>query len=77
MSKAEILAELPHLKPSELAEVQAKIDELVGENWHPQADLTDADKSVLNAALDDYQKTPNAGSTWDGVKARVQSKLRL
>ena len=76
MSKTEIIAELPHLSPQDLAEVQAKLDELVGESWHPQADLTDADKSALDAALTEYQKNPNAGSPWDQVKARVQSKLR-
>ncbi len=76
MSKAEFIAELPRLTASELAEVQAKLDELAGETWHDQADLTDADKSALNATLADYQKNPDAGDSWDQVKARVQSKLR-
>jgi hypothetical protein len=76
MSKTEIIAELPHLSLEDLAEVQAKLDELTGETWHPQADLTDTDKSALNAALTEYQKNPDAGSPWDQVKARVQSQLR-
>jgi hypothetical protein len=76
MSKAEIIAELPRLSASELAEVQAKLDELVGETWHDHADLTENDQSALNAALAEYQKNPDAGSGWDEVKARVQSKLR-
>lgn len=76
MSKTEIIAELPRLTASELAEVQAKLDELTGETWHDHADLTDADKSALNSALADYQKNPDAGSSWDQVKARVQSKLQ-
>src|SRR5207237_5398014 len=65
MSKTEIIAELPHLSPEELAEVQAKLDELTGEIWHPQADLTDSDKSALDAALTEYQKNPDAGRPWD------------
>lgn len=76
MSKTEIIAELPHLSPEDLAEVQAKLDELAGETWHPQADLTDSDTSALDAALTEYQKNPDAGSPWDEVKARVQARLR-
>ena len=40
MSKTEILAELPNLQPDELAEVQAKLDELVGEVWLDGGELT-------------------------------------
>jgi len=75
MSTAEILAELPKLRPEELAEVQAKLDELTGETWSDDADLTDADKAALDAALADYQKDPDSGSTWEEVKARIQAKL--
>lgn len=75
MSKAEILAELPNLKADELAEVQAKLDELLGETWIDDGELSDADKAALDAALADYQKTPNAGSPWQEVKARIQAKL--
>jgi putative addiction module component (TIGR02574 family) len=76
MSNTEILAELPKLKPEELAEVQAKLDELTGEVWSDDADLNDSDKAALNAALDDYQRNPNAGSSWEEVEARIQAKLR-
>ena len=76
MSKTEILAELARLSPEDLAEVQAKLDELAGESWQDRGELTDADKSALNAELSEYQKNPDAGSPWDEVKARVQSKLR-
>jgi hypothetical protein len=75
MSKAEIIAELPRLSAADLAEVQAKLDELAGENWQDHADLTESDKSALNAALAEYQKNPDAGNPWDQVKARIQSKL--
>jgi putative addiction module component (TIGR02574 family) len=76
MSKTEILAELPKLKPEELAEVQAKLDELAGEVWHDGGELTDADKMALDAALADYKKNPDAGSTWEEVETRIQAKLR-
>lgn len=76
MSKADILAELPTLKAEELAEVQAKLDELAGEVWLDDGELTDTDKTALDAALADYQKNPEAGSPWEQVKARIQAKLR-
>jgi hypothetical protein len=41
MSKAEIIAELAHLSPEELAEVQAKLDELAGEAWQDGGELAD------------------------------------
>lgn len=74
MSKAEILAELPNLKADELAEVQAKLDEIAGETWLDN-ELSAADKTALDAALADYQNNPDAGSPWKEVKARIQAKL--
>jgi hypothetical protein len=75
MSKAEILAELPNLKADELAEVQARLDELLGETWLDDGELSDADKTALDASLADYQESPDAGSPWQEVKARIQDKL--
>ncbi len=76
MSKAEILAELPKLRLEELAEVQAKFDELTGDVWLDNGELTDADKSALDAALMEYQNDPDAGSSWEEVKTRMQARLQ-
>jgi hypothetical protein len=76
MSKAEIIAQLPHLSPEDRADVQAKLDELAGNDWQDGGELTDADKRTLDATLAAYQKSPEAGSSWDEVKSRVQAKLR-
>jgi hypothetical protein len=49
MSKAEILAELPKLKTEELAEIQARIEELAvygPDGWLVDNELTDADFSL-------------------------------
>ena len=75
MSKTEILAELPKLHLAELAEVQAKLDELAGEVWLDEGELSAADKAALDAALLAYQAHPEAGSTWPQVRARIQAKL--
>ena len=76
MSKAEIIAELSKLNPSELADVQARLDELAGDKWIDGGELSDADKSAWDAALQDFQNNPNAGDSWEQVKARIQAKLR-
>jgi len=74
MSKAEILAELPNLSAQDLAEVQAKLDELAGEVWLNNGEQTDADKAALEAGLEAIRKDPDAGSSWDEVRARIQSE---
>ena len=75
MSKAEIIAELPKLTTDELADVQARLDELAGEAWLDRGELSDADKSALDAALAEYQKNPEADSSWQEVEARIRAKL--
>ena len=76
MSKTQILEELPKLKASELAEIQARLDELTGEVWLDGGELTDADKAALDSALAEYQKDPEAGSSWEDVQARIRARLR-
>jgi putative addiction module component (TIGR02574 family) len=76
MSKAEIIAALTTLSPEDRAEVQAKLDELAGDSWQDDGELTEADKSALDSALADYARDPDAGSPWDEVQARIQSRLR-
>jgi len=76
MSKAEIIAELARLSPEDRAEVQAKLDELAGDTWDDRGELSDGDRQTLDGTLLAYQKSPDAGDSWERVKARVQSKLR-
>ena len=76
MSKTEILAELPKLSAKDLAEVQAKLDELVGETWQDNGGLTDADKTLLDQELADYQKNPDRGRPWREALDDIRRKLR-
>lgn len=78
MSKAEILAELPKLQPEERQEVLEKIfqlDRLAGDEWLETVELTDADKALLDTRLTAYEQSPDAGSTWEEVEARIQARL--
>lgn len=76
MGKVEILRELPNLQPAELAEIQAKLDELTGNDWLDSGELSAADEVALDAGLAAYHKHPNAGSSWEEVQARIQTRLR-
>jgi hypothetical protein len=76
MTKAEIIAELPKLSAEDRAEVQAKLDELAGSAWRDGGELSDADNEALDVELAEYAKSPDAGSSWEGVEARIQAKLR-
>ena len=79
MSKAQILEELPKLTPAELSEVQSRIEDLVvygSDGWRADGELTDADKSLLDARLAACQKDPDAGSTWEEVEARIRARLK-
>jgi putative addiction module component (TIGR02574 family) len=75
MSTADILAQLPKLSPEELAQVQAKLDEIAGESWIDEGELTDADTALLDTALDDYRNNPALGSGWEEVRARIEARL--
>jgi putative addiction module component (TIGR02574 family) len=75
VSKVEILAELPNLSAKDLAEVQAKLDELAGDLWLDDGELSDADKMALDAGLAEYHKNPDAGASWEQVEARIRSKF--
>jgi hypothetical protein len=76
MSKAEILAELSNLSAEDRADVQAKLDELAGNAWQDRGELADSEKRTLDDALSAYERSPDAGSSWDDVKSRIQAKLR-
>ena len=62
MSKAEILEELPKLKPEERLEVLEKIYQLEGiaeEAWLDADDpLTDAEKALTDSRLEAHQRDP-------------------
>ena len=79
MSKAEIIAELPRLNPEERQEVLKEIfhlDHLAENEWRDNGELTDADKTLLDARLEEYEQDPDAGSSWEEVEARIRAKLR-
>ena len=74
MSKADILHELPKLKPEDRLEILDRIYELDRGGWVEGCELSDGEKSMLDARLAEYEKTPDAGSSWEEVEARILRK---
>ena len=37
--------------------------------------LTDAQRAELERRLDDFERNPDAGESWDVVRARIQKRL--
>ena len=75
MTKDEIIAELPSLSQEDLAEIRARLDELEGDTWQDQGELSEQDKQMLDAGLEEFLKSPNEGSPWEEVEARLRARL--
>jgi hypothetical protein len=73
MSKAEILQQLPKLKPSELREIQDRIFQLEEDSLlNGRSEPTEEEKKLLDRELKEYSKDPNAGSDWQEVQSRLK-----
>lgn len=76
MSKAEILSELPKLTPDERREIRLMLAKLDADAWlAAEEPLTDAERALLDARLDAYERDPDAGSSWSEVEARIRARL--
>jgi putative addiction module component (TIGR02574 family) len=76
MSKAEILEELPKLTAEDRQEIRQKLNEIDGDAWLDAEDpLTDDAKAILEVRLEAYEREPDAGSSWEKVEARIQSRI--
>jgi putative addiction module component (TIGR02574 family) len=79
VSKTEILAELPKLPPEDLAEIQSKIEQLAihdAVGWLDVEDpLTDAQKALIEARLDDLEKHPENTIPWSDAEARLKARF--
>ena len=61
MSKAEIIAELGRLSPDDLADIQAKLDELIGETWNDRGELTESTIANVVVEIGGQRLTPPVG----------------
>lgn len=78
MSKAEILAELPKLTPAELTEIQSRIEDLAThgpDGWATDCDLTEAEKKLIEARLDDLDRRPERSIPWAEAEERLKARF--
>jgi hypothetical protein len=76
MSKAEILHELPKLGLHERREIFERIGELEEQDLLKGGEPTTEEKALLDRELEEFQKHPQAGSTWAEVEARLRKPTR-
>ena len=75
MTVLEILDELPKLTPEERDEVRLTLAELDGDGWLDHGDpLTDADKALLEARLQDLTDNPEKSLSWAEAEARLKAR---
>jgi hypothetical protein len=71
MIKVEILEALPELSAEERQEIRAKLNELDNESWSDNGEISEREKAIIEARLDEYDQNPETGSSWEEAKARV------
>ena len=76
MSKTEILTELPKLTPEERQEVRELLAEIDGTDWLDDGELTDEEKALIDARLDECERNPKSFIPWDEAKARINASLK-
>ena len=79
MSKAEILDELPRLKPEDRREVLERIcqiEKIAEDEWLDADDpLTDAEKALVDSRIAAHERNPEAAIPWEQFDARLKRRL--
>jgi hypothetical protein len=61
---------LPKLNAEERRAIRARLNELDGETWFDNGELSEQEKAIIEARLDEYDRNPEVGSSWQQAKAR-------
>ena len=72
----EILAELPKLELADRREIFDRICEMEERDLLLGSQPTAEEKALLDRELEEYQRNPEAGSTWNEVEARLRKPSR-
>jgi putative addiction module component (TIGR02574 family) len=74
MSAEILIAEASKLSPDDRLRIAQALWQSA---WDEQADvsLTDAQRNELDRRFADYEANPDAGETWEVVRARLEKKL--
>ena len=72
MSKAEILQELPRLRHEDRTEILERLCELEERDQMDGLGPPPAEKALLDTELETYRQSPDDGSSWPEVQARLR-----
>ncbi|HRZ35192.1 MAG TPA: hypothetical protein P5534_02390 [Candidatus Paceibacterota bacterium] len=75
MSKADILAELPKLTREERRELVMKVQELDGDEWFDEGQLSAEEKAMLEARLAEHERNPGAAIPLSRFESRLDQRL--
>jgi hypothetical protein len=78
MSKTEIIEELTKLKPEELQEIRAKLNELenvAAKGWDDEGQLSDAVKALIEERVADLDRNPQSSIRWAEAEARLKARF--
>jgi hypothetical protein len=73
MSKAEILAELPHLKAEDRDQVFVRLCELQEQDLLRGTGPSEKEKQILNKAWERFEKDGNPGMPWRETLRRIRA----
>jgi putative addiction module component (TIGR02574 family) len=74
MSKADILRELPNLPPDERRQIFETLCDLQERDLINGESPSPGEKALLDRELEEYNKNPDAGSSWEEVEARLLNR---
>jgi putative addiction module component (TIGR02574 family) len=72
MSKAELLEEISKLTPEERSEIWDALWTLEERHLLGSRSASDYEKAVLDREMEDYERNPWVGATWEEVEARLR-----
>jgi putative addiction module component (TIGR02574 family) len=72
MSKAELLEEISKLTPEERGEIWDALWTLEERQMLGSSAPSDHEKEVLDREMEDYEKNPWVGASWEEVEARLR-----
>jgi putative addiction module component (TIGR02574 family) len=71
MSKAELLEEISKLPPEERGEIWDALWTLEERHLLGSSGPSDYEKAVLDREMEDFEKNPWVGASWEEVEARL------
>jgi len=55
--------------------VEPEPESEISQEWFDDGELSEQEKAKIEARLDEYDRNPEAGSSWEEAKARVLAGL--